>query len=291
MDKASQSGQPREASLPLLIGIVAVPVVFVWFLLGKGYGRAVRAVGFGWMAIFISLILAIRPASDHSERTGVPAARPVQTAAIRPTGAAVSGPRAAANPADTGASEEEFRRLYRELQGFRHDQAFLDVGFDRCCRFHAWQLEVQKLNSERGKFLLKQLRVSPADLQTLGFEYLRYGGRSTELAADLESELQRALYRSDASPGRGIVNDLTQGCRNFELVAQYFRLSEEGAEATASSVLNGPGCEKVRPGALTGPVLARQIYHFRSGGTAAQVLVQLQNGHKVWLGEDEVDFR
>lgn len=51
----------RRVSIPLFIGIFLVPLIFVWFLLRKGYSVLARVLGFGWFAL---VILAVVSAPD-----------------------------------------------------------------------------------------------------------------------------------------------------------------------------------------------------------------------------------
>ncbi|HDS1772852.1 TPA: zinc ribbon domain-containing protein [Pseudomonas putida] len=39
-------------SLPLFLGNVVLPFIFVWFLLRKGYSTRARVIGFGWLAVY-----------------------------------------------------------------------------------------------------------------------------------------------------------------------------------------------------------------------------------------------
>jgi uncharacterized ion transporter superfamily protein YfcC len=47
--------EPRRLSLPLLLGILVLPVVFAWFLLREGYSSPLRAGAFLYMAITIGI--------------------------------------------------------------------------------------------------------------------------------------------------------------------------------------------------------------------------------------------
>ena len=38
----NENAEPRHISAPLMIGLVALPIVFVWFLFGRGYARSTR---------------------------------------------------------------------------------------------------------------------------------------------------------------------------------------------------------------------------------------------------------
>ena len=62
-------GRPRSVSLLLTIGVLLVPCVFAWFLLGKGYSQRARVVGLGWM----TLIVGVAIAGGMSTKPGSPA--------------------------------------------------------------------------------------------------------------------------------------------------------------------------------------------------------------------------
>ncbi|MBS0296426.1 MAG: hypothetical protein JSR45_08950 [Proteobacteria bacterium] len=47
------SGAPRRVSVLLGIGIFLLPIIFVWFLLRRGYSVTARVIGFGWLALCI----------------------------------------------------------------------------------------------------------------------------------------------------------------------------------------------------------------------------------------------
>ena len=49
---------PRPLSVPLFLGILIAPVVFVWFLLRRGYSNTLRAAGFTFMAFNLLIGLA-----------------------------------------------------------------------------------------------------------------------------------------------------------------------------------------------------------------------------------------
>lgn len=73
---ANTNEQPgvRQLGRPLLAGLVLLPFVFVWFLLGKGYSPAARILGFGWTIIFTSALQLLPNA---------PPAEPEQSQAIK----------------------------------------------------------------------------------------------------------------------------------------------------------------------------------------------------------------
>ena len=62
-------GKPRSVSLLLIMGVLLVPYVFAWFLLGRGYSQRARAVGLGWMTLIVWLALT----GGTSTKPGSPA--------------------------------------------------------------------------------------------------------------------------------------------------------------------------------------------------------------------------
>lgn len=54
IDNASpENKKSRPVGILLIIGIVFVPIIFVWFLLRKGYSTKARAIGFGYFVLSI----------------------------------------------------------------------------------------------------------------------------------------------------------------------------------------------------------------------------------------------
>jgi hypothetical protein len=53
------AGEPRHLSGPLMLGIVALPIVFVWFLLRPGYSRSLRQAAFTYTVALPVLALVI----------------------------------------------------------------------------------------------------------------------------------------------------------------------------------------------------------------------------------------
>ena len=84
------------------------------------------------------------------------------------------------------AHTKQLLTLYEELHSFKDDPNFHEVGFGRCCRFHEWQTRVAALRSRAGLETLADVGVLPGDLLTLGMEYMRSKGRSTEYTETME---------------------------------------------------------------------------------------------------------
>ena len=61
----------RKVSWLLAVGIVILPLIFVWFLLRSGYGNIARAAGFSWAGlILLGLIFSPSP-SDQTEKGSI----------------------------------------------------------------------------------------------------------------------------------------------------------------------------------------------------------------------------
>ena len=51
----SDTPPPRHLSAPLLLGILFLPVVFVWLLLRRGYSNALRAGAFLYFGVGVAV--------------------------------------------------------------------------------------------------------------------------------------------------------------------------------------------------------------------------------------------
>lgn len=59
--------QPKKVSIPLIIGIVCIPLFFAWFTLRKGYSKKARIVSFGYL-IFTFILFASLPSNVQQKR-------------------------------------------------------------------------------------------------------------------------------------------------------------------------------------------------------------------------------
>jgi hypothetical protein len=46
-----QAVEYRRLSMPLLVGLLTVPVLFIWFMLRRGYARSTRVAAFTYAAV------------------------------------------------------------------------------------------------------------------------------------------------------------------------------------------------------------------------------------------------
>ncbi|MBN3725969.1 hypothetical protein [Burkholderia sp. Ac-20379] len=92
----------RKIGVPLGLGILFLPFIFVWFLLRKGYGKQARIICFGWM--FVCVFLAStndKPNDASSKQAATHAAAQAEPASAAPVAAPASE---AAAPVQAAAS-------------------------------------------------------------------------------------------------------------------------------------------------------------------------------------------
>ena len=92
-------------------------------------------------------------------------------------------------------STKEAIRLYVELQEFKDDPEFHQVGFGLCCRFNAWKEQVDALTDSAGLETLVVIGIVPGELWSLGWEYLQNRGRSTDLTDYVEANIKAAVIK------------------------------------------------------------------------------------------------
>ncbi|WP_027705046.1 OB-fold protein [Zymobacter palmae] len=65
--KPTNTTSSRKVSIGLIIGIIFLPMIFVWFLLRKGYSTFSRVAGFIWLAVSVIPVLTSQSDSNISE--------------------------------------------------------------------------------------------------------------------------------------------------------------------------------------------------------------------------------
>ena len=97
---------------------------------------------------------------------------------------------------DLSPDTKEVIRLFVELQKFKDDPEFHQVLFGRCCRFNDWKLEVDLLAERAELSTVNEIGIVPGDLYTLGWEYGRNSGRSTDLTEVVEADIEAAAKKT-----------------------------------------------------------------------------------------------
>ncbi len=94
---------------------------------------------------------------------------------------------------DLSSFAKDAIRLYLELQDFKDDPEFHQVGFGLCCRFNEWKQEVDALTGRAGLETLREIGIVPGELLSLGWEYFQNRGRSTFLTAFVEANMRAVI--------------------------------------------------------------------------------------------------
>lgn len=94
-EKELQDGRPapkrsRRVSRALFIGVLLMPVIFVWFLMRRGYSTTAQAIGVAWLGVIGVVLLLSAPRSLVSSAPpsvvdGSPRAWETQSAAPEPS--------------------------------------------------------------------------------------------------------------------------------------------------------------------------------------------------------------
>ena len=96
--------------------------------------------------------------------------------------------------ATLSADAQELKTLYEELQGFKDNPEFHQVGFGTCCRFNKWKVKVESLRSKKtGMKIFREIGFLPGELLQLGMEYMRSRGHPTSYTQVMEATIVEGL--------------------------------------------------------------------------------------------------
>ena len=65
--------------------------------------------------------------------------------------------------AHLSAHGKQVKALYDELQGFKNDPLFKEVGFGTCCRFNSWLVRAKNLSKAATVESLRDFNVLPSE--------------------------------------------------------------------------------------------------------------------------------
>ena len=91
---------------------------------------------------------------------------------------------------DISPETKELIRLYVELQSFKDNPEFHQVGFGACCEFSSWKEEVGTLADSAGVTTIREIGISPGDLLSFSLDYFQNAGQPTQLIRDVEADLR-----------------------------------------------------------------------------------------------------
>lgn len=296
-DKARNPARPVPTGL--VIGIALLPFVFAWFLLRPGYSVWARVLAFGWLGVCLILFALPRPGPVPSRLpTPTPTSTPVASEPISPRSLlpyvhelslkTTAGGQAAPRQLSTNA--KQLRALWLELEGFKHDPKFHALGFDNPFQYGEWRGKVRTLDDRAGKSLIAEIGFSPGELLMLGEEYLRNKGLGTGRSDAIVQRFDAALNPGKAAKGEGRVARDTEGCEDFDPLAQSLRQMETGDFQGSNASLDAASCVSIPAGTIVSAPSARRGYDWlKDTGQRVYVLVEVQQSH-LWLPEDEISF-
>ena len=82
--------------------------------------------------------------------------------------------------------------LYKELQAFKDDAEFKQVGFAVCCKYNKWLKRVDALRDKTGLEFLAKYEFVPYDIAILGLSYVT-GDYDTDGTKWLEKRIEKGL--------------------------------------------------------------------------------------------------
>ena len=134
-----------------------------------------------------SPMTVVRPAPTADLRP-TPTWTPIPTATPRPVRQASTPRPAAGLDADGRAAST----LYKELQAFKDDAEFKQVGFAVCCKYNKWLKRAEALRDKTGPGFLARYEFVPYDIVSLGMSYVM-GDYDTDGTKWLEKRIEKGL--------------------------------------------------------------------------------------------------
>ncbi len=223
---------------------------------------------------------------------------------------------------------QELKVLYEELQGFKDNPNFHQVGFG-CCRFKKWMVKVEAIRSkteERGlKLFYLTVAFPPFYLLDIGMDYLYIGTlgftKYSQRQEDTEGRIKRmeAEIAAGLAPepqlkkGQGVVLSTDSVCNSLDIYKKFFAAAQEElrtrnyAESESDAILYGPDCHRVyRKTVVTGPLASKEL-PWSDGSSSTYHQVQMPgctrkyhgrlsifcfaDGTKLWFHAGSVKFK
>lgn len=181
---------------------------------------------------------------------------------------------------------QKVKVLYEELQRFKNDPKFHEVGYGRCCKYYQWSERVARLrDNTTGTEILIELGFVPYDLWFLGFEYHKTRGGSNSYISRMEATILAGFKPvPKIKKGRGLVITTDRACTKLSNFKEMYNALEAGDYAKA--VLPEADCPRIYEKTIVMGPLGEEITPL---GTFYKV--KLPHGEKVWMGSGQVEFK
>lgn len=201
--------------LSAILGLLSI-AVFIWACVGL-FAPARARLSSRWQSVLvwgISVILLGISGSmnrdDPDSTTSTPASRSV-SAATSSEGPTKSSGDTPCTPMELSPAAIELVRLYEELQTFKDDIEFLDIGFSNAGPYHAWMEAVEAHQGRTGIELLDEVGFLPGEVMMLGMDYLSTDPSESTLSdiKHWETKIQAGLALARCEKSRTAVQDIT----------------------------------------------------------------------------------
>ncbi len=186
---------------------------------------------------------------------------------------------------------QTFAKLYKELQYFKRDSKFHQVGFSQCCQYSKWMSRVETLDARHGGSVIREIRIPVRDLLALGLDYMRNKGRSTHFSQSIEKEINVALSPAPKlEKGKGVVLRTDGVCKTLDKFQEFYKALAESKYAEADRIITSHDCPIIyEKTVVTGPVKTETV-KIANGSVLTFHQVTLKNGQNVWASDGLVKF-
>ncbi len=187
---------------------------------------------------------------------------------------------------------QELKALYGELQEFKDNPKFHQVGFGTCCRFNNWMVKIKAIRSKKtGIKILRELGFLPGDLLQLGMEYMKSRGRPTRYSQEMEATVVAGLASEpQLEEGQGVVVKADRACVSLDSFKKFITAMTARKYGEASTIISGSDCPRVyEKTVVTGP-LASEHLPWEDGSSSTYHQVKMPDGTTLWMSASQVKF-
>lgn len=186
---------------------------------------------------------------------------------------------------------QKVKVLYEELQRFKNDPKFHEVGYGRCCKYYQWSERVTRLRDntpqEETLELLGELGFLPFDLWMLGSNYIKTKGGSNSYISTMEATILAGFKPfPKIKKGRGLVITTDRACTKLSSFKGMYKALEAGDYGKADAFLSEADCPRIYEKTIVMGPLGKKITPY---GTYYKV--KLPHGEKVWMGSGQLEFK
>ena len=144
-------------------------------------------------------------------------------------------------PMELSPAAVELVQLYEELQTFKDDTEFLDMGFSRAGPYYAWMEAVEAQQDRTEIELLDEVGFLPSEVMMLGMDYISEDPSESTLSAieHWETRIQAGLARAKcAQPGTAVQDIARASAEARRAYVQPLARPPEGADELDERVVN-----------------------------------------------------